>query len=933
MSTKIMRYIFTGSDNLSRVTSRMSHNVKSSNKEIEGSFASLKTHLKSSGTGLGSLTGAVTGFGDAATVGSQKSSMFAKVLGGLNLATGVLEPAMAGVIVAAGGMAAGFAAAASGALVFSVVAQAVFAKASDAATKAQTANDAYKTSIVGINVKYKEQMSVATTRAQRISAQTSKETAMQSALAQKVKATSAAYLGLSPAQVKLAKSIQIAKNQWQQFIKLSTPGVANTMRKAFGVLPLVFKLMQPFLAPVEKALNSIISKVKVGLNSAYWNKFVDLLANGAGPALSHLAAIAGNVAHGIAGILTAFMPMQGQMLGGIEKITKKFAQWGENLSGGTGFKSLMTMFRTETPKAMAILKNLGTTLVNLGKSLTGLSGVGNSMFLLNMLLPISQVLATISKNQALSRLILYMWALHSVTGKLKPAFQGMGDAMGFLKDAWKGVAKFSLATEGATTAQIISAAATRAWGLAMDALPWVALAAAIVAVAILIIKYHKQIWAFALKVWRNILDIIKGVWNWVKHNWPLLLAIFTGPIGLAVLYIIKHFNSIQTGAKAVINFIKNAWSNGIDAIIGFFRTLINRILGFFGSIIHGASWAFGWIPGVGGKLKTAAKHFDAFRDRVNRALGGINNHSVTVGVGFATSRGRPGVPGFTNPGPPVPKARGGVIRGPGGPTADRAGIFALSNDEYVVRASSHRKYGTHFLDAINAGRMAAGGPASGINIHTRAPGYHSIMASIVKTITALAKSWGGNASSMLGYALQFVNRVPYVWGGTTTAGWDCSGFMGYVMRHFGFNPPRVSQDQQRWATPTTNRPGALVFFGNPAHHVGMSLGNGNMVSALGTQWGTIISSLAGNSGFGLPHMARGGAIRYDRGGALRPGYTLAYNGTGRDEYVSRPGGGVSVSIHPRAVIGTKDELARYVCDALTQYQNHGGKVPWKRSTS
>ena len=69
----------------------------------------------------------------------------------------------------------------------------------------------------------------------------------------------------------------------------------------------------------------------------------------------------------------------------------------------------------------------------------------------------------------------------------------------------------------------------------MMALPWVALAAAVVAVAVLIIKYHTQIWNFVKRVWHDILAVIMAVWNWMQTNWPLLVAIITGPIGIAAL--------------------------------------------------------------------------------------------------------------------------------------------------------------------------------------------------------------------------------------------------------------------------------------------------------------------------------------------------------------------------------------------------------------
>ena len=59
----------------------------------------------------------------------------------------------------------------------------------------------------------------------------------------------------------------------------------------------------------------------------------------------------------------------------------------------------------------------------------------------------------------------------------------IGQQFSWVTGAWQGIVKFAAAAEGATVAQTIAAAATRAWGLAMDALPWVALAAAVVAVA------------------------------------------------------------------------------------------------------------------------------------------------------------------------------------------------------------------------------------------------------------------------------------------------------------------------------------------------------------------------------------------------------------------------------------------------------------------
>jgi len=98
-----------------------------------------------------------------------------------------------------------------------------------------------------------------------------------------------------------------------------------------------------------------------------------------------------------------------------------------------------------------------------------------------------------------------------------------------------------------------------------------------------------------------------------------------------------------------------------------------------------------------------------------------------------------------------------------------------------------------------------------------------------------------SSGNVVDIALQYVG-VPYVWGGSTPAGFDCSGFVQYVYRQVGVSLPRTSQSQFRTGQhiPPDRvdqlRPGDLVFFGANAdpdrvHHVGMYVGGGNYVHA------------------------------------------------------------------------------------------------------
>ena len=104
--------------------------------------------------------------------------------------------------------------------------------------------------------------------------------------------------------------------------------------------------------------------------------------------------------------------------------------------------------------------------------------------------------------------------------------------------------------------------------------------------------------------------------------------------------------------------------------------------------------------------------------------------------------------------------------------------------------------------------------------------------------------------------------VPYVWGGTSPSGFDCSGLVQYVCRQNGISVPRVAASQRGAGTYVSRenlQPGDLVFFSNGGgiSHVGIYVGNGNMIHA--PQTGDVVKISSIETSYRISHYA--GAVR------------------------------------------------------------------------
>ena len=120
-----------------------------------------------------------------------------------------------------------------------------------------------------------------------------------------------------------------------------------------------------------------------------------------------------------------------------------------------------------------------------------------------------------------------------------------------------------------------------------------------------IVTHWSQIWGWVkgvvTGVWHHIVDAFHSVINWLGQNWPLILTILTGPIGLAIWFIKDNWNSIVDFFKGAISAIGSIFGSIGDAITGAFKAAFNFVADIWNDTVGSLSFHIpGWVPVIGG---------------------------------------------------------------------------------------------------------------------------------------------------------------------------------------------------------------------------------------------------------------------------------------------------------------------------------------------
>jgi len=915
-------------------------------------------HLPAGAQGKGGLLGlfnVVTTGGLSGAVGEMTT--FEKVMLGINFATGVGEPLMAGLTVAAAGLGAGLVAAGAGAGVFGLVAKGAISAVTPAITKYTTAQAA---------------AAIATTKTAKAAA----------ALGEKN-----AFSGLTASQKALAFSIMGARTEWQNFIKAATPGVSSVIAQGIGLIPKALALMKPFLVPVETALHGIITEMGKGMNSAGLTSFISMLAKNTGPMLTDLVKAIANIGKGFGGILTAFMPVTHGVFGGIDSMTAKFAHWGQTLTQDSGFERLMDMFKADTPTVVGILKQLGGIVHTVASQLASMDAISNSKLLLTAVLPLITLVAEFLKaNPEIITFVLYLKLASDTAEKAKLAFlslrsgvegvktgvQNLSNLRGGFKDtetaaseasgAW-GTAGGKLSNLGGTVKTLAlrmgllkvateeGAVAQEGMDVALDANPIgiIVLAIGVLVGVIVLLATKTHIFGnFWHDVWRDIKNWGMDAWHFIDNDlihpimrafdsvvsfigahWRLLAVILgtilLGPIAGIVIYVATHWAQIKAltsrfvgDIHGILNWFGNLpsmfhswWEMGLTAIrtatvdyINFVRAIPGRIINAFGNIGRllynsGANLIIGLKNGAESIIGTIGSWIAGIGNSIVHAVKKffhIKSPSGTfMWLGQMMMKGLVlGMIGGSSG--LVDKVFGGMLGGLEGVLSK--GLMKVSSLPANLLGRVFKSIGSStsglFKDLLGALGLGGGGGA-GI---------------------------GGNVVSWIKSAMA-ITGAPSSWLGPLET---------LVSKESGGNPNAVNP---------------ITVLGQHASGLFQTLPSTYAAHALipGGVFNPIADAVAGiryimaeyGSPFNIPGLLGGTYRGYDAGGLLMPGLTHAYNATGAPELIiplagqGKPtfgsgNGGGNIYIYVQGD-SDPDGAARQIHQKLRDYRRHKGGQP------
>jgi TP901 family phage tail tape measure protein len=327
----------------------------------------------------------------------------------------------------------------------------------------------------------------------------------------------------------------------------------------------------------------------------------------------------------------------------------------------------------------------------------------------------------------------------------------------------------------------------------------------------------------AVPIWNALKNEIVGVWHAIYDT--------THSIWSNIIhYLHQVWDDMKSGARATVNGLGTIW-HGIENI---FKIPVNFVIGtvydngirrLWNNVMNAIGLkkfdlptvktlaAGGKLPGFGGGDRIPAL-LEAGETVVDK------NRSRKWAWVFEAM----GVPGYAKGGRigQDPPGRAFAAAGPaasiGGPgLGPLGGVLHLAGAVAKMMAAVATGNQTAFANALGGAIGHSGGGAGGELGSMIATLPMAMARKFISGLWSKVMSSGfASGNAIVDYAMKWVGKVPYVWGGTALPGGaDCSGFVKAVYDQFHLNPPRTSEAQGAWVRRSGVVPGGLAFYHSP----------------------------------------------------------------------------------------------------------------------
>lgn len=412
---------------------------------------------------------------------------------------------------------------------------------------------------------------------------------------------------LPPASRETALALIALKEETKAWSDSLAPKTMPVMTEGINILRDIIPQLTPLVTAAADSFREFLGELGKDVSGGGLKQFIGDLADSARKTLPDFLNSIKNIAVGIGGIISAFLPFSGTVTGGIEGATAAFAKWGQGLKDSEGFKTFIGYIREIMPVLGQFLERVGSAGIEISKGLGPLAGMGLAVAealgkmlqaippdVLAALAPVIMAVVTAVKAWSIAQAVLNVLLDANPVGLIILAIAGLAAVL-FL--AWQRSSAFREAV-------------TEAWTSIRDA------------VAPIIEEIWGKIKNDLIPAFLDLIDALKPVVAWfmeqmvpyVKEAFASLFMIIKGAVDI-IIGIVKVFTGILTGDwSKVWEGLQQILGGAMEIIQGIVRQAINTVMTIFRT---GFSALNGIMIGLGNLI------LDAFSGIGNGIVNGL----------------------------------------------------------------------------------------------------------------------------------------------------------------------------------------------------------------------------------------------------------------------------------------------------------------------